>query len=136
MLWRWAIRWHPEKGSRPAVTGTQPNRDQGGEPVMGRSRWPGKPSGESSGVTLPSSQTSRAWVRAAGARQGSRDQYLNKRLHLQVKFDNLLVTDPDVDILGSRHVGDAGYGRRQGPSSNAFSHRLFSLPAQSRGSAP
>ena len=31
--------------------------------------------------------------------------YLDKRLHLQVEFDNLLVTDPDVDILGSRHVG-------------------------------
>ncbi|KAL0608402.1 hypothetical protein AAY473_025015 [Plecturocebus cupreus] len=31
---------------------------------------------------------------------------------------------------------DAGYGPRQGPSSNAFSHRLLSLPAQSRGSAP
>lgn len=33
--------------------------------------------------------------------------YLDKCLHLQVEFDNLLVTDSDVDILGGRHVGNA-----------------------------
>lgn len=36
--------------------------------------------------------------------RGPGNQYLDKCLHLQVEFDNLLVADSDVDILGGRHV--------------------------------
>lgn len=51
---------------------------------------------------------------------GPGNPYLDERLHLQVEFDNLLVTDPDVDILGGRHVGDADYRQQRWPSLNAF----------------
>lgn len=52
--------------------------------------------------------------RLARGRRRPKNLYLDKRLHLQVEFDNLLVTDPDVDVLGSRHVGDAAMASDSG----------------------
>lgn len=74
---------------------------------------------ESETAELPGDQRSSGVGRLEPS-MGPGHQYLDKRLHLQVEFDNLLVTDPDVDILGSRHVGDADYGQRRWPSLNAF----------------
>lgn len=136
---------HPARASRPQVKRKGPKGYR--EEVAGHGA---RPAGRSS----PSGESSE-WDRGAQGHQrssglgrlepstGPGNQYLDKRLHLQVEFDNLLVTDPDVDILGSRHVGDAGYGQRRWPSFSAFSRRpvlrqrpLETGPGRARVAAP
>lgn len=122
-----ASQRHPDGGSRPRVKGKGPKG--AGEEGAGQRAGPATRGGDRTERGKPGRgprahrRPAALGFRAAGAQQAPGHQYLDKRLHLQVEFDNLLVTDPDVDILGSRHVGDAGYGQRRWPSSNAFPRR-------------
>lgn len=123
----------PEKG-KPTSPGWRLKTKGQGEGAKGGQRERSRPesgAGDQRGRPDPAGEARegarglRGGQRSSGLAQlepsrGPGSQYLDKRLHLQVEFDNLLVTDPDVDILGSRHVGDAGYGQRRWPSSNAF----------------
>lgn len=131
-----ASRRHPDGSSRPMVEGkgSKGYREEAAghratckcsgpvvsPPTAGvLTKW-GKRASET--AELPGDQRSPGLGRLEPS-MGPGNQYLDKRLHLQVEFDNLLVTDPDVDILGSRHVGDADYRQRRWPSLNAFRPR-------------